>query len=183
MPETFPIQPREYFCENCKIFSFKIVYTDLESIRPPASLKDKEILGQTNSCPDCGQSQVYVQRFWQDDLPKSFMTNQYEYLLENLSPQALMAIAQHLFLLSAQVQSIHYYPKFILRSARLGSKEAAEHLIKRYELGYRPFKQNFLRAIAWAKRRYDYKNGEQVELFERLVDKYKKLKREKTKNH
>ena len=62
--------------------------------------------------------------------------------------------------------------RYYLKAGRLGSPRAAQELIRFYEHGMH-VPRNVLRAIAWAKRRYDFEGGEAPVYFSYLLAKYR----------
>ena len=90
-----------------------MVIDNFGDITSKLTIKDLEILSKPTECPACGYEDLYEKRFWQADLPKEFMDAQYQFLLENLSGEALYEVQQVIFWLGTMIQERYFKPRFI----------------------------------------------------------------------
>ena len=133
---------------------------------------DYKILAKPQSCPECGCPNLHVKRFFWGDLPKEFVNAKLQGLLDSLSAEALYEVVQYLDGGPFRASQRAFICKFYLKASRLGSQRAIERLICFYDNGLH-VERSILRAIAWAKRRYNFAGGENSQYFDFLVARYK----------
>lgn len=172
----------EYTCKDCKHSFFQIVlypinYTDIK-LEP----SDYRILNKPGLCPKCACSNLHVKHFFWGDLPKEFMNIKLQTLLDSLSAEGLYEVVQYLDGCPLRASQRYFIGEYYLKAARLGSKRAMQRLIYFYEVGLH-VRKNILRAIAGAKRRYDFAGGENPQYFDFLVARYKGEESQFFKSH
>ena len=158
----------EYTCWDCQHCFFRTVLYGIHELEIKFEPIDYQILSKPSSCPKCSCKKLHAIRFSWYHLPKEFVVAKLEYLLDNLSAEALYEVIFYLKGGALSGKRRDFIGKFYLKAARLGSPRAMQEMIYLYEVGQH-VPQSILRSIAWAKRRYDYAGGEQPQLFEYLL--------------
>ena len=161
----------DYKCRECLHTFFRTAHYSISRLEITLTPNDLAILSKPVLCPKCESQKLYEKRFYWDDLPNEFVHLKLQGLLDTLSAEALYEIARRIEHGPFPGAFRKFLGRYYLKAARLGSTKAAERLITLYEHGMH-VPRNVLRAIAWAKRRYDFEGGEAPVYFSYLLAKY-----------
>ena len=161
----------DYACLECRHTFFRAVLYTISKLEVALTPRDYAILGKPVSCPECESQKLQEKRFYWGDLPKEFVHAKLQGLLDTLSAEALVEVVKCIEHGPFSGTTRKFVGRYYLKAGRLGSPRAAQELIRFYHHGMH-VPRNVLRAIAWAKRRYDFEGGEAPVYFSYLLAKY-----------